>query len=409
MKKISIVLFSISLISSCSFAKPSQKTATYKIQNGDTLFTIARKHHTTIEEVRQSNGMKKGDNLKIGRALKVPTNTYFPDKKSKNTKVATVKKTEKPKVVSAKKSTKSENYKIQSGDTLFTIARKHHTTIEEVRKANSIKKGENLKVGRALKVPTNTYFPDKKKSEAVKLASNAKKEKKAAIQKNTSPRKTASHKVKKGESLYSIAKSNHTTVKKLKKANNIKTNKSLKIGQVLAIPGAAKSPDASVKVAKNSKKVQTKKASSKKIVLEPKPAKKGFLTLVGGSGKQKALPKDAKKHLGKRYVWGATGPYKFDCSGFTSYVCKKNGVCLPRTSIKQSKVGKRVNRSHLKPGDLVFFDTSKRRRGYVNHVGIYIGNNKFIHASSAKKKVVVTSLSKPFYKSRFKWGRRLSM
>ena len=60
----------------------------------------------------------------------------------------------------------------------------------------------------------------------------------------------------------------------------------------------------------------------------------------------------------------------------------------------------------LKPGDLVFFDTSKNKRGYVNHVGIYIGGDKFIHASSAKKKVTITSLESPFYKMRYKGARR---
>ena len=114
----------------------------------------------------------------------------------------------------------------------------------------------------------------------------------------------------------------------------------------------------------------------------------------------------AKKKLGRKYVWGATGNDTFDCSGLTSYVYKKNGIRLPRRAISQSKVGKQVSRSRLRPGDLVFFDTSKEHRGYVNHVGIYIGHNKFIHASSAKKKVVITSLNKPFYAHRFKLGRR---
>jgi len=116
----------------------------------------------------------------------------------------------------------------------------------------------------------------------------------------------------------------------------------------------------------------------------------------------------AKKKLGRRYVWGATGNNAFDCSGLTTYVYRKNGIRLPRRAIAQSKVGKRIPRSQLKPGDLVFFDTSKHHRGYVNHVGIYIGNGKFIHASSAKKKVVITSLNKPFYAKRFKVARRLA-
>jgi len=116
---------------------------------------------------------------------------------------------------------------------------------------------------------------------------------------------------------------------------------------------------------------------------------------------------EAKGHLGKRYVWGANGPSRFDCSGFTSYVYKKMGIKIPRVSINQGKVGKKVKRSRLRKGDLVFFDTSRRRRGYINHVGIYIGNHKFIHASSSKRKVIISSLDKKFYKARFKWGRRL--
>jgi len=120
------------------------------------------------------------------------------------------------------------------------------------------------------------------------------------------------------------------------------------------------------------------------------------------------LLKEAKGHLGKRYVWGAIGPRRFDCSGFTSYVCKRSGISIPRTSIKQGKVGKKIYRNELKKGDLVFFDTSKRRRGYINHVGIYIGDHKFIHASSAKRRVVISSLNKRFYKARFKWGCRVN-
>jgi len=113
--------------------------------------------------------------------------------------------------------------------------------------------------------------------------------------------------------------------------------------------------------------------------------------------------------IGRRYVWGATGPNTFDCSGLTTYAFKKKGIKIPRRAIEQSKVGKKISRKNLKPGDLVFFDTSKRRKGskFVNHVGIYLGHNKFLHASSAKKKVVITSLNKSFYKNRFKWGRRI--
>ena len=121
-----------------------------------------------------------------------------------------------------------------------------------------------------------------------------------------------------------------------------------------------------------------------------------------------AISRIARKQLGKHYVWGATGPKAFDCSGFTSYVYRKIGFNIPRTSRMQAKYGKRISRKSLRPGDLIFFDTSHSHRGYVNHVGIYIGNNRFIHASSARKRVIITSLNKAFYSQRFKWARRIT-
>ncbi len=116
----------------------------------------------------------------------------------------------------------------------------------------------------------------------------------------------------------------------------------------------------------------------------------------------------AKKFLGKPYVWGATGPNCFDCSGFTQKVYKSVGINLPRVSRSQAKVGKLVSFDELQKGDMVFFDTSRANRGRVNHVGIYLEDGKFIHASSGKRKVVITSFNKKiFYKRHFLWGRRV--
>jgi len=117
----------------------------------------------------------------------------------------------------------------------------------------------------------------------------------------------------------------------------------------------------------------------------------------------------AKKMLGKKYVWGATGPKCYDCSGFTQKVYRKvAGVKLPRVSYLQAKVGKRISFKKLKQGDMVFFDTEKKRTGRVNHVGIYLRDGNFIHASSGGKKVIITNFNKKrFYKNRFLWGRRV--
>ncbi|HHB95217.1 MAG TPA: NlpC/P60 family protein [Campylobacterales bacterium] len=116
----------------------------------------------------------------------------------------------------------------------------------------------------------------------------------------------------------------------------------------------------------------------------------------------------AKTLLGKPYVWGATGPKCFDCSGFTQKVYRSVGINLPRVSRSQAKVGELVRFNELQKGDMVFFDTSHQNQGKVNHVGIYLEDGKFIHASSGNHKVVITSFDKKrFYKNRFLWGRRI--
>lgn len=122
----------------------------------------------------------------------------------------------------------------------------------------------------------------------------------------------------------------------------------------------------------------------------------------------KSVEWNAKSFLGTPYVWAATGPSRFDCSGFTQWVYRDVGINIPRVSRDQAKVGSYVMYKNLQKGDMVFFDTKKRRSGIVTHVGIYLGNGNFIHASSAAKKVVVYNFNKKkFYKERFLWGRRV--
>jgi len=124
--------------------------------------------------------------------------------------------------------------------------------------------------------------------------------------------------------------------------------------------------------------------------------------------KENEILETAKEFLGVKYIWAANGPTAFDCSGYTKYVFRQNGITLPRYSGNQAKVGTSVKFNELEKGDLVFFDTAKHLTGKVNHVGIYIGNNKFIHASSARKKVIITSFNKKkFYKNRFLHGQRV--
>ena len=113
----------------------------------------------------------------------------------------------------------------------------------------------------------------------------------------------------------------------------------------------------------------------------------------------------AKSLLGRDYKYGASGPYQYDCSGFTKYVFSKEGITLPRTSKEQSKVGEYIRANDLQKGDLIFFDSKKSAE--VSHVGIYLSRGYFIHASSSKDQVTISNLNSNYYSKHFKWGRRV--
>ncbi len=105
----------------------------------------------------------------------------------------------------------------------------------------------------------------------------------------------------------------------------------------------------------------------------------------------KKLAATVQDYLGSKYVWGGTSPAGFDCSGLVRYVCRKHGVSIPRTSAEQAKSGVFVAKEHLRPGDLVFF--GRKSSGPVDHVGIYIGNDTYVHAPNPEYPVMKTRLS----------------
>lgn len=119
---------------------------------------------------------------------------------------------------------------------------------------------------------------------------------------------------------------------------------------------------------------------------------------------------------GTPYIFGATGPNAFDCSGFTYYLFRKHGVNLSRTAQQQSGNGKEVSIrdgagnlsfEHLQPGDLLFFASTYSSSDYITHVGIYMGNGQMVHAANSTRGVTVDSLSSGYYAKRFVSARRV--
>ncbi|MFJ8820177.1 NlpC/P60 family protein [Streptomyces sp. NPDC102467] len=118
---------------------------------------------------------------------------------------------------------------------------------------------------------------------------------------------------------------------------------------------------------------------------------RGDLGNVSGNSRVQAAISFAQNALGSPYVWGATGPNAFDCSGLTQAAYRAAGVSLPRTTYAQINAGQRISRSQLQPGDLVFFYSG------ISHVGLYIGNGQMIHAPNPSAPVRIAPIDQmPF-------------
>ena len=117
-----------------------------------------------------------------------------------------------------------------------------------------------------------------------------------------------------------------------------------------------------------------------------------------------AIVDTAMKYLGVPYVWAGTSPSGFDCSGFVYYVYKENGYSINRTAASIYNNGVYVEKANLQPGDAICFSSSSNA---IGHVGIYIGNNQFIHASSSSGCVVITDLDTDYYVRNYVGARHI--
>lgn len=118
-----------------------------------------------------------------------------------------------------------------------------------------------------------------------------------------------------------------------------------------------------------------------------------------------AASKTARQYIGVPYVYGGRTPQGFDCSGLTAYVFQRHGVKIPRSSSEQAQHGRMIRKRNIQTGDLVFFTTGSGNQ--VTHVGLYLGNGKFIHAPGQGKKVCISSLKDKYFQKNFHSARRI--
>jgi len=130
-------------------------------------------------------------------------------------------------------------------------------------------------------------------------------------------------------------------------------------------------------------------------------------TTSGGTASGNAVVQVALAQVGKQYVWGSTGPDTFDCSGLTVYVARKAlGVTLPRVAAEQALAGIHVEEANLLPGDLLFYQNTYQPG--ITHVGVYIGNRRWVDAADESTGVIVSGMDEFYWKSRYVGARRIT-
>ena len=284
----------------------------------------------------------------------------------------------------------AKSHKVKKNETLFSLSRKYHVSVDELKSANNLV-STKVRKGDVLIIP----YSAARSAEATAEAS-----------------KPTVYKVKRTESLARIAKKTGVSVKELKRLNKLSGNR-VKAGQILALHEDGASDEHQHKTAKRLtlryKELFNEKDYEQSLsdLTEADPGKPAELK-DGADAKAdnvKQLKSAAYSFLGTRYRFGGSTRNGLDCSAFVQKVFRELEVPLPRSAREQFRVGNEVAPGDLQKGDLVFFRTYA---SFPSHVGIYLGNNRMIHASSHDRRVVISTINTPYFRSRFIGAKRIA-
>jgi peptidoglycan endopeptidase LytE len=279
---------------------------------------------------------------------------------------------------------------VKKGESLYRIAKKYGIYAEQVQEANELS-DIKIRVGQHLNIPgTEVGEPPAQKKKQKKL--------KASEDELPELEIPETHTVKKGETLTKIANRYHLYIEDLEEINQLQ-GKKVRKGQVIYLQKNDES------LGKRGAKNFGEAAKKNEQDIENQSLRfKGSGFLVEERDYE-LLVRVAKSFLGLRYRRGGNSVNGMDCSFFVQKVFRIFGIDLPRTAREQCEVGTQVSREALRMGDLVFFKRGQVRR--PTHVGIYIGNNQFIHTSLSKGRVELEQLESRYFSTRFFGARRI--
>jgi len=341
----------------------------YLVKKGDTLYSIAKRYEVSIEELKKINNLQD-ESISIGQILKIPTNKEFYYSQFLNT---------------------SENlfsqgnklifyHKVAKGETLYSISKKYGIPIQELKKINNLK-STKLKVGQTIKIYQNLEKVAKKPEE----------------------KEFIFYEVKEGDTLYTISLRHNVSIDLIKDLNGIKDNV-IFVGQKLKIPYNPLEEPFTLENPAIRFKEKPKELISQKFSVNF--LSKSFIDEKDENLLKKKFLEISKQFSDYLYKLGGSGNGYLDCSMFVKLVYEELGIDLPRTSREQFLIGINVKKDELIPGDLVFF-SRYRDKDNISHVGIYIGDNKFVHFSSRRRGLSIDSLDEPYFNERFVGAKRI--
>ncbi len=330
--------------------KPQTATSSeYIVKAGDTLSRIASLHKTTVSDIQKLNNLTSYL-IFPGQKLKMTSEIIAPVKPATTT----------PAIAPV---TSSASYKVVKGDTLSGIAKRHKVSVTQLMNWNNLS-SSTIRIGQMLNIQNVTA--------AVQPVAPVAPAPVAPVV------STGTYTIVKGDTLSGIAIRHGISVTQLMNWNNL-TSSTIRIGQVLKVQNTAVA-------------AQPEPTPIPTPVSSPAPAL---------SGTVEQLISIATAQLGTPYVWGGSSVGGFDCSGYIYYVFNQAGIKMPRTNTNGYDA-RSYDISNPQVGDLVFFANTYKPG--ISHMGIYLGNNNFIHAGGDR--VQITSLNDKYWGSKFDGFKR---